>query len=206
MRFLPHHQNRRVQPTEDPNPSGLCQCGCGRETQVATRTRAERGVFRGHHLRFIRGHWMRKYDPGYVVDPQTGCWEWTGAMRGGYGVLHQGGASVAAHRVIYERYRGSISPGLDIDHLCRNPSCVNPDHLEPVTRAENVRRGLRSRYSAEDVFQIRELATRPGGLPPKEIAAIYGMPMGTIYGILRGEAWRGVGDRKVRTALEVLAP
>src|SRR5699024_1617461 len=45
-----------------------------------------------------------------------------------------------AHRVSYETFAGPIPEGLDLDHLCRNRSCVNPEHLEPVTRSENLRR------------------------------------------------------------------
>jgi len=50
------------------------------------------------------------------------------------------GQSVHAHRFAYEELVGPIPEGLDLDHLCRNKTCVNPAHLEPVTRAENVRR------------------------------------------------------------------
>lgn len=46
-----------------------------------------------------------------------------------------------AHRAVYEALVGPIPPELELDHLCRNPACVNPAHLEPVTRKENVRRG-----------------------------------------------------------------
>jgi hypothetical protein len=46
-----------------------------------------------------------------------------------------------AHRIAYEAFRGPIAAGLEIDHLCRNPRCCNPVHLEPVTHRENVRRG-----------------------------------------------------------------
>ena len=72
------------------------------------------------------------------------CWRWTGAMmRNGYGQLGVGGKHFAAHRYCYEHYRGQIPPGLDLDHLCRNRWCVNPDHLEPVTRSENLKRGIK---------------------------------------------------------------
>ena len=72
------------------------------------------------------------------------CWEWTAAKSPlGYGALNVGDRTKLAHRVVYELLVGSIPDGLDLDHLCRNPSCVKPAHLEPVPRAENLRRGDR---------------------------------------------------------------
>lgn len=71
------------------------------------------------------------------------CWLWT-AMKdqNGYGrTRYKGRPSVPAHRVAYELEVGPIPEGLELDHLCRNTSCVNPSHLEPVTHAENIRRG-----------------------------------------------------------------
>lgn len=53
------------------------------------------------------------------------------------------GETRMAHRVSHVLYKGPIPNGLVIDHLCRNPSCVNPDHLEAVTQKENVHRGIR---------------------------------------------------------------
>lgn len=80
-----------------------------------------------------------------VVDTATGCWNWTGAVnwkRGGYGtVTLTGRKTTSAHRLTYELVVGEIPTGLDLDHLCRNRLCVNPKHLEPVTRRENLLRG-----------------------------------------------------------------
>lgn len=73
----------------------------------------------------------------------TGCIEFTGPKdRAGYGRLTKHGRHLLAHRASYEFIVGPIPDGLVIDHLCRNTSCVHPGHLEPVTHAENIRRGL----------------------------------------------------------------
>lgn len=76
----------------------------------------------------------------------SGCWPWLGALTsGGYGSVGVDSAVKTAHRVVYELLVGPVPEGLDLDHLCRNRWCVNPDHLEPVTRPENVRRGHAAR-------------------------------------------------------------
>ena len=75
---------------------------------------------------------------------ESGCLEWTGFVaRNGYGLAHYPGTGRRglAHRIIYEESVGPIPAGLTIDHLCRNPICVNPQHLEPVTMRENLSRG-----------------------------------------------------------------
>lgn len=77
-------------------------------------------------------------------EPMSGCWLWTGAATArGYGMFCLNGKSMHAHRAVYLVERGPIADGLVLDHLCRNHSCVNPDHLEPVTQAINVLRGDR---------------------------------------------------------------
>lgn len=78
-----------------------------------------------------------------TVDPDTGCWNWTGRKtHDGYGrTEHQGATYV--HRISYELFVGPIPQGYEVDHLCRNTSCCNPAHLEPVTKAENLARRVR---------------------------------------------------------------
>lgn len=76
-----------------------------------------------------------------IPEPNTGCWLWLGQLRDGYGRLHSDGKLLQAHRVSYEAFVCDIPDGLQIDHLCRVRCCVNPEHLEPVTQLENVRRG-----------------------------------------------------------------
>lgn len=79
----------------------------------------------------------------YSAQPvASGCWEWQGTRNTeSYGRLQVNGRTKAAHRFGYEIVVGPIPPGLVIDHLCRNTSCVNPDHLEPVTNKVNILRG-----------------------------------------------------------------
>lgn len=76
------------------------------------------------------------------VDCSGDCWRWTGAKAGrGYGVFRKDGKMEYAHRVSYAWANGEIESGLDLDHLCREITCVNPSHLEPVSRRENLLRG-----------------------------------------------------------------
>ena len=76
-----------------------------------------------------------------AFEPNTGCWLWYGATSDtGYGNVMVSGRVRSTHRVFYELLRGQIPDGLQLDHLCRVRCCVNPNHLEPVTNAENARR------------------------------------------------------------------
>lgn len=89
----------------------------------------------------------RKYPPFEErfwanVDKSGECWLWTAATtREGYGTIRFNGVTTCAHRIAYELLVGPIPQGLELDHLCRTPACVNPAHLEPVTHRENMLRG-----------------------------------------------------------------
>ncbi len=77
------------------------------------------------------------------VDAEGDCWEWTSTLVSGYGSFFVGrGRRVLAHRHCYELLVGEIPKSLQIDHLCRNRRCINPDHLEPVPQQVNIARGL----------------------------------------------------------------
>lgn len=72
------------------------------------------------------------------VDDSGACWLWLGGMNElSYGHVWWGGRTRLAHRISYELLVGPIPDGLTLDHLCTNPWCVNPVHLEPVTQQVN---------------------------------------------------------------------
>lgn len=80
-----------------------------------------------------------RFEEKILPEPMSGCWLWDGAVnKAGYGRFTiKSGETVYAHRFSYEIYVAKITYGLVIDHTCNNQSCVNPGHLEEVSRKEN---------------------------------------------------------------------
>lgn len=192
---MPHKRITPIPP--DPNPSGMCMCGCGRRTTVYTRNHPSAGRFTGHHARFVHGHNRVKYHgPLYVVEDRgyhTPCLIWRGNKdHKGYAMVNVNGTTAKQHRINYEAKYGPIPDGLQIDHLCRQRDCCNPDHLEPVTPAENSRRGLSTKLTVDDVRGIRKLLRE--GLGHTEIGRRFGVTAGAIYRIAKGTGWVGVGE------------
>jgi hypothetical protein len=90
------------------------------------------------------------------------CWLWQAHAKRGYGRFRSNGRMVVAHRWAYEQLRVEVPPGLELDHLCRNPSCVNPWHLEPVTHAVNVSRAARASCAQGHPFDASNTYTWRG--------------------------------------------
>lgn len=113
------------------------------------RPRIIRGWCRMHYQRwrthgdpmYGRPSLAERFHASYSV-AENGCWVWQRPLHSsGYAMFSVDSYPHWAHRVSYELMVGPIPSGLELDHLCRNPPCVNPAHLEPVTHLENVRRG-----------------------------------------------------------------
>ena len=174
---------------------GLCQCGCGGRTSIIKRNRTAKGHVAGEPRKYIWGHSrIGSGDPNpYRIDAVTGCWLWTQSLsRNGYGIkqLRNPRMTEQAHTYMYKRCVGPIPDGCELDHLCRVRSCVNPDHLEPVSHAVNVRRGRATKLSVSQVIEIKKMISSK--VPGKSIAALYGVDKRTISNIKCGTGWVGV--------------
>lgn len=171
---------------------GYCECGCGRKTPIAWRNDITRGAIKGEPRRFVRGHGNRKRvlyverDCGYA----TPCWIWRGGDAKWYGGLKINGRMVPAHRWMYEREREPIPPSMVIDHLCRVVGCVNPDHLEPVTNAVNVRRGDKAKLTEDDVREIRRRTA--SGEKQRDVAKDFGITQASVSLIHTRQQWSDV--------------
>jgi hypothetical protein len=187
------------------NPSGLCMCGCGGKAPIADITNRKRGYVAGKPRRFIAGHQqvVRRISTDqhlrrYVAEDRghdTPCWIWQGTRTvNDYGQLRVGNRSIRAHRFFYEQMVGSVPDGLVLDHLCRVHACVNPKHLEPVTDAENVRRGSLARLTTDDAIAIVQ-----SSMPAPEAAARFGVSVSQVYSIRNGSVWTDV-TREFREA------
>lgn len=127
----------------------LCECGCGLPTNPAPTTAPELGWVLGVPMRFLKGHNGRStpYPDSPYSEEDRGyeslCWIWQLSLdKDGYGRTYRNGNKGRAHRAYFEDRHGPIPMGYVLDHLCRQPACVNPDHLEVVTNVENILRGL----------------------------------------------------------------
>lgn len=124
------------------------------------------------------------------VDPEdrghdTPCWIWQGGISTeGYARCRgTNGKPIYVHRLAYERQHGPTDAA-HIDHLCRVRSCVNPAHLEPVTHAENMRRGKGTKLTAADVAFIRT-----SGLSHAALAERFSVSKPHISKVQNGRKW-----------------
>lgn len=141
---------------------------CAAHGEECVPGRLRRGLCERHYRRALKhgvttSPFIAIFDHYSVVE--NGCWEWEGALwRNGYGKTSRPvHATRLAHRAFYTEHRGPIPAGMDLDHLCRNRACVNPAHLEPVSRAVNLDRGLDARMMCRSG---RHEITRPEALIP----------------------------------------
>jgi HNH endonuclease len=123
-------------------------------------------------------------DHGFV----TPCWVVnTRKGNGRYALVRIDGRERYAHRAMYEQEVGPIPEGMELDHLCSVTRCICPEHLEPVTRATNARRGRGTRLTIEQARRAKH-----GGENARALAAEFGVSEFCIYRIRRGVDWADV--------------
>lgn len=126
----------------------------------------------------------------YTINNITKCWEWNRRLiNGGYGLKRFKGKYHLAHRLYYERYKGKIEHGLEVDHLCRNRKCVNPEHLEAVTKEINQRRGLKSRLKE---WQVKEIRKINNAMTQRKLAKKFNVSQRLIWNILHNLTWKDI--------------
>lgn len=199
-------------------PYGKCQCGCGQDAPIASKSRQSRGIAKGKPQRYILGHtgMMRAY-PSLLsavmlhtdVRGRDECWLWTGARRGksGYGCLKIDGKMLNAHRASYIAHYGEISDGQLVCHTCDNRLCVNPSHLflgtyqdnyQDAKRKDRNTRGERhgnSKLTDSDVLAIREAYNNRRYGTVVTLCNQYGVASSTIRRIGTGGTWTHVRSR-----------
>jgi hypothetical protein len=191
LRYVHGHNQigRCIADIPPPNPSGLCLCGCGQPTSIATKTDTAVPQLKGHPNRYVTGHAGRLSPFEYIQEERgfvTPCWVWQRSLDGhGYGATGQG----KSHRVMYERCVGEIPEGLELDHLCRQSDCCNPEHLEPVTGQVNVQRGAAAKLTADDVREIRAMAST---FSMRETGRRLGVSHKAISDVLHGRTWGNI--------------
>jgi hypothetical protein len=122
--------------------------------------------------------------------PTTPCWTWSRALNDkGYGVVSRNGRLIGAHRFVYEALIEPVPEGLELDHLCFNSACVNPDHLEPVTHLVNMRRRRWNRLSMDLAREIRA-AYAAGDVSTSTLGAKYGVSDEAIRLVIHERTWK----------------
>lgn len=209
--------NRKNTDAPIPNPSGVCHCGCGQLTPIASSTSFAKGRVKGEHTRFCIGHhksirqlpdrfWQRVDRRG-----PDDCWEWKSYINdSGYGVTRgRNNKALRAHRMAYEFTYGPIPDGMFVCHKCDNPACCNPAHLFVGNPRDNVHdmieKGRASQYSgicgerhgmskvtSENVREMRELSNN--GLSYVELSRRYGISDVQVSRIVRRICWSHLDD------------
>lgn len=134
----------------------------------------------------------------WIVDPDSGCWLWTGATIGGkYGAIKEDRQKLGAHIASWRLHKGEVPTGMLVCHHCDTPLCVNPDHLFLATHQENVsdcvskkRHAFGERNSWSKLKQVHVDFIRSSAFSIASLANLLGVSTKTIRRVRAGETWK----------------
>lgn len=144
----------------------------------------------------------RRFYDKFVIDLDTGCWNWTHCKRPvGYGCMKVCGKLVSSHRLSFEIHHGEIPSGMFVMHSCDNRLCVNPDHLSIGTHADNMRDAARkgripmcnrpihnAKFTQSDVCRMIDL--RNSGMSYNKIAIEFGSSHSVVSKWINGISYK----------------
>ena len=143
-----------------------------------------------------------RFEALYTEEPNTGCFLWTGALRGkGYGCFKIGNKNQIASRVSYELYNGTIPVGTIVCHSCNQPCCVNPKHLYAGTYSDNMIQAVEqgrqfvasgTKNGQAKLTNDQVLAIRADPRYQREIAKDYGVSQLHVSRIKRKLVWKDI--------------
>jgi predicted XRE-type DNA-binding protein len=152
------------------------------------KTNVRHQWFKDEPFRYFHNHHGRKFASEYTTEDRgyrMPCWISNRTKNEhGYTSMRFGGKMMRTHRVFYERKYGQVPDGKKLDHLCRVPACCNPDHLEPVSHRENVRRGNSAKITLDMERQIVDLLQNKS-LRQSDIAAMFDLEQTAVSKIWR---------------------
>lgn len=199
----------RVRPEGCAAVLGLCRCGCGERTNIATRNEARRGHVKGLPQPFVQGHtstrgslaerFEAKVDRSPGLGPNGDCHLWTAATTEfGYGVLTLGGRGSGqrvTHRIAWFLATGAW-PDLQVLHSCDTPACVRFDHLFLGTQADNMadmhakgRAAVGEEHGWAKLTKAEVRAIRASEASVPEIVTEFGVSRGHVYRLRSGGRW-----------------
>lgn len=168
----------------------MCACGCGSPAPIAQRTNRQFGHVKGQPIKYVNGHQNKRPGPHWSSEDRgyiTPCRIWLNGTVKGYGTTKVAGRTRYTHIVEWEAVNGPVPQGCELDHLCKQPRCGEPTHLEPVPHVINTQRGAHVKLTRDAVIQICMSLE-----PPAVLAERFGVADRTIRNVREGRSWRNV--------------
>lgn len=177
----------------------LCRCDCGFE-KIISRPNLITNECKCDSCY----HNLKQKILDKVTKKDSGCWEFSGSTRSGYGRMRYMGKTISLHREAYKQFKGEIPEGLSVLHHCDNRCCCNPDHLYLGTQADNIKdifarnrqkSPIGMRNGNAKLTDIRAKMAKflcSKGYPYKEIGSLFDVNEETIGSVARGHRWKHI--------------